>query len=1197
MQRMRMGSGRVGAALAVLVCACWSCGDPAGPEVAPLDGGFTDKGCGTDFDCNLGDFCIRNECVPPGVECVEEGDCAEGFECHAGYCLESMGGGCASDEECGAGEICEDEECLFGCREDADCGEGRECNTNTHQCFAPPEDCGGACPAHTLCDTRTGVCVADGTCGDDGDCQDQERCEGEVCVEGRRCARSVECPGGQRCDRALGACVEGCRQANECRIEEICVEGACTTEVPECDADALEPNQGPEQASALLPRAVHEGLTICDEEDWFHFTAFEGDEIEIVLSFVHDEGNINLQLFDPSGEPLQLVAGQMDGEQLRRTLTSTGEHTLKVFGGGRGVYNRYDLSFEVERSCVEDDSEENDGPEQAAALDPLAGPLLNRFVCGEDDDWFAIELFAGESLELQMSFEEALGALSLELHDAQGALIEAAEGVEGVARLSHAAPDAQVVLARVPGALDRINRYDLDAQVTSPDCVEDEGEQDDAPEQASEVAPGSEIEGQICAGDEDWVSVVLPADATLRVSLAHVRADGDLSLAVFGPEGVEALAEQDGPDDVEVIELLTEAPGRYGVRVRGRGRAQGAYTLTVASDLEASCPEDDRLEENDGFESPSPLEAGRAGDLIACGADEDWLSFELEEGQSAELFVLAPSELGSLDVALYGPEATSAADAPVDQVRGASVSKRVRVQIGAPGGLYRVRVNKTSGEALPWSARLNIYDGPLPLSCEFDDEFEPNNIIADAVRLGSRRTVEAIVCGQDVDWFRFDALAGEVISVRADFEHAQGDINLVLHGGMPLAPLVESRGGVDGEFIQILAERSGPLFVEVSMAEGASNTYALSVSRIEGSAPQSCVTDDVHEQNDDFASAALLPEGRVSGVHCGLDDDHFALPLGAGQTLRAHLFFEGEGLGLSLLEGPGALLSEGVGSVEGVRTLEFEAVEAVEAALAVVSEAPTDGAWAMSWRVYDGLPTRCGEEDALEPDDDPGQATLIEEDGALVGLSLCGEDEDWLRITVPSGMRLVAEARFDPLQGDLDAELYDEVGGGVSSSRSTTGLERVEMASENRERVVYLRVLLADGAPSALGYELRLTYDNVSNCLADALEDNNSQRAARTIQQGQREGLTICPDDEDWFLIDVNQLFATLNILIEFDGDAADLDLVLYEGVFGVEQARSSGLGDNEQIIEQIFFPGPYFIQVLSFDGGTTGYRMNVRIQ
>lgn len=1184
-------------ALAATLAAC---GDSTQRGSETIDDTPDAQACADDFDCPVGLICIDQACVEPEA-CLTDDDCPGELVCRGEACVPGASA-CVADPDCPDGQICEEELCRTGCRVDADCPQGRLCEPEAFVCFTPIEDCGGECPMFTRCDMGTGDCVPDGTCAEDGDCLDGQLCDDGECVDlGDRCEINADCPDDQFCDRDMGLCVPGCRQANQCRIEEVCVDGECT-EAPECEDDALEPNNTSDEPSTLSPGEPLTGQALCADEDWYEWTSFAGDELTLTLSFEHDFGDLSLQLYDPRGELLQLSATPDNDEVIRHTVESTGRHTLRVYGAGRGVYTSYDLSLEVERNCTDDDSEPNSLPEEAALLDPLAQPLADRFICEEDDDWYAIALFPGESLDATLSFEHALGDLALELYDGDVALIERVDTDTDDERLSFATQEAVELLLKVPGAPSLVNRYGLELSLTIPECVDDDAEDDDSPQSATSLSVGEVVEGQICAADEDWFVVALPADTEVSVAL-EFDAQTPMSVALWAPDGESPLAQGEVTPEGQVVTLTPELPGIFLVQVRGEGRYQGAYSLQVTGPT-AVCPEDDRLEDNDGIDSPALVTPGAVTDLILCGRDdEDWVSFELGEGQSAEVFVLTVAEAGSLSAALYGPDAVDAESEPVDEARGESSVKRVRVQAGAQAGTWRLRLSPATGDAVPYSLRVNLYDGPLPLGCEFDDAFEPNDVVSDAARLERRQTTDAILCGERSDWFRLDAQAGEVLTVRADFRHADGDLQLVLHGGTPLQPLVESVSEDDGEYLWFQATQSGPLFVEVLAVEPpeAGIVYALTLSDVFGPVPQSCITDDIYEQNDDQATAAQVEEGPISGVHCVMDDDYYAVTVLAGQTLEAALLYDGDSpLDLSLLGEGGDSLALAPGSESDARVLSYTAEADTSAALAVTSEEPADAPYTLRFDLRDAPRQSCADpivDDALEPNDDATSATPLMEAFEGEARSLCADDEDWSVIMVPAGQRLVAEATFAPEEGNLEMMLLSRDGGGLGASFATIGRERVELPALDEPRVVYLRVFAADAPLDApLTYTLSVGFELPAGCQADDDESNDTISTATRIQPGTREGLTLCPEDEDYYVISGNT-FQEIVVTITFDGEAADLDLGLLDAFFNTVVATSQGLGDQEQVSYLVLFAGDLVISVYSADGRGTDYTMNVRLQ
>jgi Tfp pilus assembly protein FimT len=65
--------------------------------------------------------------------------------------------------------------------------------------------------------------------------------------------------------------------------------------------------------------------------------------------------------------------------------------------------------------CTEDGYEENDSCGAAALITP--GTYLDLQICSGDDDWFAVNLQAGDTVIISLSFTHALGDIDMELYD------------------------------------------------------------------------------------------------------------------------------------------------------------------------------------------------------------------------------------------------------------------------------------------------------------------------------------------------------------------------------------------------------------------------------------------------------------------------------------------------------------------------------------------------------------------------------------------------------------------------------------------------------------------------------------------------------------------------------------------------------------------------------------------------------------
>lgn len=110
-------------------------------------------------------------------------------------------------------------------------------------------------------------------------------------------------------------------------------------------------------------------------------------------------------------------------------------------------------------SCTDDAQEPNDSQNSAAALDEGAYDLE---VCGAgDDDWYSIDLTAGETVEITMSFTHAQGDLDMELFQGNTSL-GVSESVDNVESLTYTATSATTVDLQVYGYNDAENSYSLD---------------------------------------------------------------------------------------------------------------------------------------------------------------------------------------------------------------------------------------------------------------------------------------------------------------------------------------------------------------------------------------------------------------------------------------------------------------------------------------------------------------------------------------------------------------------------------------------------------------------------------------------------------------------------------------------------------------------------------------------------------------
>ena len=213
--------------------------------------------CPVESICNK--ECLCELCISScdGKVCGDDGcggscgECGDGVACVEGGC-EGGDPPCTTDEDCDNGNLCTDDRCVpeIGCvhvNNSAPCEDGNPCTAGDRcqdgACAAgAPQECiddGNPC-THDLCDPESGAChvpVQDGTECEDGDlCTEGDTCHGGECVAGP----AIECPPDgnvctlDECDSATGRChgwvPDGapCDDGFHCTTEDTCVFGECS---------------------------------------------------------------------------------------------------------------------------------------------------------------------------------------------------------------------------------------------------------------------------------------------------------------------------------------------------------------------------------------------------------------------------------------------------------------------------------------------------------------------------------------------------------------------------------------------------------------------------------------------------------------------------------------------------------------------------------------------------------------------------------------------------------------------------------------------------------------------------------------------------------------------------------------------------------------------------------------------------------
>jgi hypothetical protein len=182
-----------------------------------------------------------------------------------------------------------------------------------------------------------------------------------------------------------------------------------------CEDDVFEPDDSYRDATVLAGPAAFESAWSCPRNgDWYAIRANAGQVLSAQAAFDPTEMNLDVQIADTAGATMAeanfvLVAP----EYVSVVVPQTGTYYVAVFP--RDTTDRagagYDLTVELDSpgGCAPDTQEpNNNGTTQARALS--AGTLTALSTCTVNDyDWFRVDLVTGQTVTLDLLFDNAEG--------------------------------------------------------------------------------------------------------------------------------------------------------------------------------------------------------------------------------------------------------------------------------------------------------------------------------------------------------------------------------------------------------------------------------------------------------------------------------------------------------------------------------------------------------------------------------------------------------------------------------------------------------------------------------------------------------------------------------------------------------------------------------------------------------------------
>ena len=479
---------------------------------------------------------------------------------------------------------------------------------------------------------------------------------------------------------------------------------------------------------------------------------------------------------------------------------------------------RIGLSVAAAAVCASDAFEPNRAPADdgtgAVAAVVTQGTYENLVVCGNDTDWYAIDLAPGEGLRVDVNFVHADGDIDIVLYEPDGETsVTDSRGTGNTETVEFFGTPAggryylKVILYGADGAANPSNTYTLDVTVNAAGgCVPDAFEPNGTSDTAAVVADGEYVL-TLCPGNEDWFRFSLVAGNTVTF---RAQSDSAVALTLYGPD--DAVLDQ---DDLAVVwDAL--ADGVYRLKVTSDSAIPVSYSLRVRGasgiDLEA-------LDLSVAPESTAP------GDEIrVTGRVRNDLGDTLQDVGARIL--LSDDDVPSPDDVTLGDLVLPR----VGNVDAAAIRTRVRIpNDAAPGDHFVILVADADRRVADARRANNSIAVPLRVRglCVDDDQrTNEGPATATVLDVAAGTYDSGVICAYTEDWFRLDLPADSGLTVNLAFDAAAGDLDLFVYDAVTGARLGDS--ATDGALETVTLPSTGPVLVRVDGFLDAENAYTVS---------------------------------------------------------------------------------------------------------------------------------------------------------------------------------------------------------------------------------------------------------------------------------------------------------------------------------------------------------------------------------
>ena len=571
---------------------------------------------------------------------------------------------------------------------------------------------------------------------------------------------------------------------------------------------------------------------------------------------------------------------------------------------------------------------------------------------------------------------------------------------------------------------------------------------------------------------------------------------------------------------------------------------------------------DDGFEDNDSCVAAVALGTGMNAGLFVSDTDADYYLITVPANDTLTVDVAYATANADVDLRLYDDLACSN---QVDTIfPGGGTGQVTDTNTSGAVATYVLKAEVAVGQGCN-NYSLNVATVPDPCLTGVDDGFEDNDSCGSAVALPAGVTAGLFATEVDSDYYLISVAANDILTVDVSYSTANGEVDLFLYDAPGCANQVDADFTFGGTGQVAHTNSSGAAATYVLAARLAigevCNSYDLNIV----SAPDPCLTlgDDIFEDNDTCATAAVLPGGltgglRMFGAAIAVDEDYWVVqnvPTGMILTVDA-LFIDADGdIDMQLFSDPACTSQiDGSGSVSDNESVSVNNSTGVlqDYYVRLYPVGSTFDCSDYSLQVT-GTPDPCvaATDDGFEPNQSCGAAMALPM-GATAGLFVSDTNQDYFSVIVPAGQILTVDLSYiSGTSADMDLVLYDDAicANVVDTGFGGGGTSQVTWANATGAAATATLEVKVPSGEGCNNYDLNFS-SAVDPCLDPLAEDGNApnQDCGTTFPliDGSYPGLFVSKAAPDYFSLSLADT-DTLVVDIVALNTAADADLYLWD--------------------------------------------------